>query len=53
VYVALSDVQCTEYDVVKSEILKAYELIPEAYRQKFRNCRKEVSQTHVEFVMIK
>ena len=27
----------------------AYELVPEAYRQKFRNYRKQESQTHVEF----
>ena len=30
-------------------VFKAYELVPEAYRQKFRNCRKENDQTHVEF----
>ena len=34
---------------MKDLILKAYELVPEAYRQKFRNCRKENDQTHVEF----
>ena len=26
-----------------------YELVPEAYRQKFRNCTKDSNQTHVEF----
>ena len=38
------------YDEVKSVILKAYELRPEAYRQKFRNYRKNEKQTFVEFV---
>lgn len=28
--VALSDFECTDYDVVKREIRKAYELVPEA-----------------------
>ena len=30
-------------------ILKAYELTPEAFRQKFRNYCKQESQTRVEF----
>ena len=34
---------------MKSTVLQAYELVPEAYRQMFRNKRKEVDQTHVEF----
>ena len=34
---------------MKSAILKAYELVPEAYRQKFRNYKKSESQTYVEF----
>ena len=29
--------------------IKGYELVPEAYRQKFRNCKKDSNQTHVEF----
>ena len=33
----------------KEAILKAYELVPEAYRQKFRNYLKYDSKTHVEF----
>ena len=37
------------YDAVKSEILRAYKLVPEAYRQKFRDRRKAQSQTYVEF----
>ena len=39
-----------DYDEVKSVILKAYELRPEAYRQKYRNYRKYEKQTFVEFV---
>ena len=49
VYSALSIEQSGDYDVVKSTVLQAYELVPEAYRQRFRNKRKEVDQTHVEF----
>ena len=32
---------------VKNTILKAYELVPEAYHQKFRNYCKQESQTRV------
>lgn len=41
--------QSLHYDVVKAMALCAYELVPEAYRQKFRGCEKEVNQTYVEF----
>ena len=34
VYLALSTEQSSDYDFVKREILKAYELVPETYRQK-------------------
>ncbi|XP_067261173.1 uncharacterized protein [Chanodichthys erythropterus] len=37
------------YDVVKTTILRAYELVPEAYRQRFRTHKKSTSQTFVEF----
>ena len=52
-YTQLSLEQSSDYDKVKELILKAYELVPEAYRQKFRNCRKENDQTHVEFARTK
>ena len=39
IYTQLSLEQSSDYDKVKEVILKAYELVPEAYRQKFRNCR--------------
>ena len=53
IYTQLSLEQSSDYDKVKDLILKAYELVPEAYRQKFRNCRKENDQTHVEFARTK
>ncbi|XP_037774676.1 uncharacterized protein LOC119571446 [Penaeus monodon] len=40
---------CKDYDAVKDIILQAYDLVPEAYRQKFRNLRKLESQTYVEY----
>lgn len=49
VYSTLSVEDSLKYDSVKSAILRAYELVPEAYRQKFRTCKKTSSQTFVEF----
>ena len=49
VYSALSVEESAQYSVVKSAILKAYELVPEAYRQRFRNAEKQPNQTDVEF----
>ena len=37
IYGSLSIEQSSNYEHVKEAILKAYELVPEAYRQKFRN----------------
>ena len=48
-YTALPISECVDYNCVKNAILKAYELVPEAHQQKFRNYRKQKSQTHVEF----
>ena len=53
IYTQLSLGQSSDYDKVKELILKGYELVPEAYRQKFRDCRKEHDQTHVEFARTK
>ena len=47
-YSALSVDHSSDYDV-KSAILKAYKLVPEAYRQKFRTNKKNESQTYMEF----
>lgn len=49
VYNTLSEDLASDYDTVKSIILRAYDLIPEAYRQKFRNFKKETGMTFVEF----
>jgi hypothetical protein len=53
VYSALPLELSNDYDHVKQAILKAYELVPEAYRQKFRRERKNAEQTHVEFARVK
>lgn len=37
------------YDCVKSAILRVYELVPEAYRQRFRGLRKTSGQTYADF----
>ena len=52
-YTQLTIEQSSNYDTAKEFILKAYELVPEAYRQTFRNWRKENVQTHVEFARTK
>lgn len=37
------------YLTVKAAVLKIYELVPEAYHQKFRSLEKSGKQTHVGF----
>ncbi len=46
---ALTLEQSLDYDAMKNAVLRAYELVPEAYRQKFRSLVKTPSQTFVEF----
>lgn len=41
--------QSLDYDVVKQTIQRAYALVPEAYRQRFRSSVKTADQTYVEF----
>ncbi len=41
--------QSLDYEVVKAAVLRAYELVPEAYHQRFRNLMKTAKQTYVEF----
>ena len=53
IYTQLGVEQSHHYETVKELILKGYELVPEAYRQKFRNCKKDSNQTHVEFAQNK
>ena len=49
IYRQLGVGQSHHYETVKELILKGYELVPETYRQNFRNCKKYSNQTHVEF----
>ena len=48
-YASVSLEDSSDYDLVKAEILKAYELVPEAYRQHFRGLKKVDGQTHLDF----
>ena len=41
IYIQLGVEQSHHYETVKELILKGYELVPEAHRQKFRNCKKD------------
>ena len=47
---SLSIEDSLDYKILKKTVLQAYELVPEAYRQKFRNSEKTANQTFVEFV---
>uniref|UniRef100_A0AAQ4R8V1 CCHC-type domain-containing protein n=1 Tax=Gasterosteus aculeatus aculeatus TaxID=481459 RepID=A0AAQ4R8V1_GASAC len=49
VVASLSLEESGQYDLVKAAVLRAYELVPEAYRQRFRNHRKSSNKTFVEF----
>ena len=49
VYSSMTVEQSAQYELVKSTILKAYELVPEAYRQHFRSSKKKEAQTFTEF----
>ena len=49
IYGSLSVEQSSNHEHVKEAIFKAYELVPEAYRQTFRKYLKYDSKTHVEF----
>lgn len=46
---ALSSTDCGKYSVVKTAVLKAYELVPEAYRLRFRGGRRG-DKSHLEFM---
>ena len=45
---ALSIEDSLVYEKLKSAILRVYELVPEAYRQRFRGLRKTSSQTYTD-----
>uniref|UniRef100_A0A671UEB7 Gypsy retrotransposon integrase-like protein 1 n=1 Tax=Sparus aurata TaxID=8175 RepID=A0A671UEB7_SPAAU len=48
-YTSMSPESSLEYEKVKSAVLRAYELVPEAYRQKFRRLKKTDDLTYQEF----
>ena len=49
VYATMSVEESSNYEKVKSEVLKAYEWVPERYREKFRVWKKTPNHTHMEF----
>ena len=53
IYFELSVELSSDYDIVKELILKGHELVPEAYRQKFRNLERNGSKTYVQFAQEK
>ena len=53
IFAQLSVEQSQKYEYVKDVVLRGYQLNPEAYRQKFRNCQRHISQTFVEFARVK
>jgi len=48
-YAALMIEDSLQYNLVKAAVLKAYELVPEAHRQRFHYAIKSNFQTFVEF----
>ena len=53
IFAQLSVEQSQKYEYVKDVVLRGYQLNPEAYHQKFRNCQRDISQTFVEFARVK
>ena len=53
IFAQLSVEQSQKYEYIKDVVLRGYQLNPEVYRQKFRNCQRDNSQTFVEFARIK
>lgn len=47
-YSALSVADSRVYDTVKAAMLRAHELVPEAYRQRFRSRKRLGSQTYTD-----
>ena len=52
IFAQLSVEQSQKYKYVKDVVLRGYQLNPEACRQKFRNCQRDISQTFVEFARV-
>lgn len=49
-YIALPVEQCYDYDKLKTAILRAYELVPEEYRLRFRTASMKKDQTFAEYL---
>uniref|UniRef100_A0A8C6MHM6 SCAN box domain-containing protein n=1 Tax=Nothobranchius furzeri TaxID=105023 RepID=A0A8C6MHM6_NOTFU len=49
VILALSLTDSSDYECVKTAVLNAYELVPEAYRQRFRFEKSRPNRTYVEY----
>ena len=47
-YMALSEQDAADYSKVKKQVLQAYSLVPEAYRQEFRRMRKLPEGSHLD-----
>ena len=52
-YSSLNDDDSADYEKVKGAVLNAYEMVPEAYRLKFRKYYKSDKDTYVEFLRSK
>ena len=53
IFAQLSVEQSQKYEYVNDVVLRGYQLNPEAYRHKFRNCQRNNSQTFVQFARVK
>ncbi|XP_068210300.1 uncharacterized protein [Palaemon carinicauda] len=53
VYNSLEEGIARDYGKVKALVLRAYDLVPEAYRLKFRNFNKHACISYVEFARLK
>ncbi|KAL2082452.1 hypothetical protein ACEWY4_022270 [Coilia grayii] len=49
-YAALNAVQSTDYVVIKEVVLRAYEVVPESHRQKFRSLRRKPGESFLDLV---
>ena len=49
-YNSMSDERDSQYDLVKSAVLRAYELRPEDYRLRYSELKKTHGQSYSEFV---
>ncbi|KAL2081327.1 hypothetical protein ACEWY4_023180 [Coilia grayii] len=48
-YTSLAFGDSCEYETVKRAVLRAYDLVPEAYRQQFRHAKLSPGQSYVDF----